>query len=63
MSFPSDQGGIGYDTELQWDLCQKHIQDKKFSCFTDLIDINIIYDNCSIAHNNTSVNFYRKIKS
>lgn len=50
MSFPSDQGGIGYDTELQWDLCQKHIQDKKFSCFTDLIDINIIYDNCSIAH-------------
>lgn len=49
MSFPSNQGGIGYDTELQWDLCQKYIRDKNFSSLIDLTNINNIYTNCSIG--------------
>lgn len=49
MSFPSCQGGIRYETELQWNLGQRYIQNKDFNRFGELRDISLIYTNCSIG--------------
>ena len=49
MSFPSIQGGIRYETELQWNLGQKYIQNKDFNRFRELCDVSLIYANCNIG--------------
>lgn len=48
-SFPSIQGGIRYETELQWVLGQKYIQNKEFNRFSELSDVSLIYTNCNIG--------------
>lgn len=48
MSFPAYQGGIRYDTELQWDLSQRYIQKKEFRRFSELCDVSLIYTNCNL---------------
>lgn len=53
MSFPCNQGGVGYSTKLQWDLAQKYIQDKEYNKFIELKDISLIYTNCDIGHHIT----------
>lgn len=47
-SFPSFQGGIRYDTEFQWKLSQKYIQNKEFDRFKELRDVSLLYTNCNV---------------
>ena len=49
-SFPNSQGGLSYETELQWNLSQKYIQNKEFICFSEVQDISIIYTNCRLSY-------------
>lgn len=53
MSFPAYQGEICYDTELQWDLSQRYIQEKEFSRFRELCDVSLIYTNCNWGKHTT----------
>ena len=50
MSFPSIQGGIRYETEFQWNLSQRYIQNKEFNRFRELRDVSLLYLNCSGWH-------------
>lgn len=53
MSFPCNQGGVGYSTGLQWNLAQKYIRDKEYNKFIELTDISLIYTNCNIGYHIT----------
>lgn len=46
-SFPSIQGGIRYETEFQWNLSQRYIQNKEFNRFRELRDVSLLYTNCN----------------
>lgn len=46
-SFPSIQGGIRYETEFQWNLSQRYIQNKEFDRFRELRDVSLLYTNCN----------------